>query len=161
MKWKKAFSLGIIVLCLLMLYGCYSKVETIESSTLTPTASTIDYSDPAAVFCKDGDCELQERLSAEFNEPCCCTIPSETPALATENKAVEAAKIKLAKQLQVEIGSISVFSLEKITWPDTCLGIQAPGENCSTVETPGFRVVFTVGNACYTYRTDLSGENIR
>ena len=79
----------------------------------------------------------------------------------SEKKAVEAAKIRLAKQLNIDQAAIDVYSWEKINWPDSCLGIPTQGKACSAVETPGFRVILTTGKSYYTYHTDLLGENIR
>jgi hypothetical protein len=74
---------------------------------------------------------------------------------------VEAAKIMLAGELNIEASQIMVFSLSPTTWPDSCLGLANQGEACSMVETPGFRVTLSAGEYNYTYHTDLTGENIR
>lgn len=79
----------------------------------------------------------------------------------SEKKTVEAAKIRLATQLNIDQTAIDVYSWEKINWPDSCLGIPTQGEDSSSVETHGFRVILTTGKSYYTYHTDLLGENIR
>jgi len=97
---------------------------------------------------------------------CAVSRTSEMPvptagAPRTENKAVEAAKVELARGLSVDPAQIRVDSLEQVSWPDSCLGIPTPGEDCSTIETPGFRVILQARDCHFTYHTDLSGENIR
>ncbi len=87
--------------------------------------------------------------------------PAATSVPMTENKAVEAARIELAGRLNVEADQISVFSLERIVWPDSCLAIPSPGEVCTPNETPGFRLILTVADSHFTYHTDLTGDNLR
>ncbi len=79
----------------------------------------------------------------------------------TENKAVEAARMELAKGLNVGTGQISVVSVERIIWPDACLGLPTPGETCGMVSTPGFRIILTVREKHFAYHTDLTGETLR
>jgi len=74
---------------------------------------------------------------------------------------VEATRILLAGELNIDSNEITVFKVQSISWPDSCLGLANPGEACSTVETPGFRVTLTAGKTNYMYHTDLTGENIR
>ena len=88
-----------------------------------------------------------------------CGPASQNPT--TENKAVEAAKILLARELKIATSQITVFSLKQMSWPDSCLGIPAQDEVCNPEVIPGFRVTLTAGETNYTYRTDLTGENIR
>ena len=132
---------------------------------------------PAAVYCKEQGYQLETRTAADGSQSAACIFPdgSEcdewaffrgecgpgTPEPKVENKAVEAAKIVLAKDLMVDISQISIFSLEKIIWPDSCLGIPGQGEICIPESTPGFRIIMTVGENHYTYHTDLTGENMR
>ncbi len=88
-------------------------------------------------------------------------VPTAKSAPMTDNKAVEAAKIELAGRLNVDARQISVFSLERIVWPDSCLAIPFPGEVCTPIETPGFRLILAAGDRHFTYHTDLTGENLR
>ncbi len=67
----------------------------------------------------------------------------------------------MAERLNVGAGQIGVFSLERIIWPDSCLGIPTPGETCRPISTPGFRVMLTFGERHFAYHTDLTGENLR
>lgn len=88
-------------------------------------------------------------------------VQAATSVPMTENKAVEAAKMQLAGRLNIDVGQITVFSLERIVWPDGCLAIPLPGEVCTPIETPGFRLILTVGDSHFTYHTDLTGDNLR
>ncbi len=83
------------------------------------------------------------------------------PAPGGQNKAVEAARIDLARHINVDAALLSAESVEPVWWPDSCLGIRRPDESCEPVRTPGFRVVLAAGEYRFIYRTDLSGENVR
>ncbi len=83
------------------------------------------------------------------------------PLLGGQNKAVEAARIDLARHINVDVALISVDTVEPRWWPNSCLGRPRPNEACATVRTPGFRVVLAAGEYRFIYRTDLSGENVR
>jgi len=174
MNTKTWISSWIIMLSVVMI-GCTKPMEI----TSTPSTGTgdVNLANPASGYCEKQGYTLEARVDSEGNQygVCIFTDGSEcdewayfrgecTPGRqnsATENKAVEAAKILLAKELTIETSQITVFQLQAITWPDSCLGVPAQGEACSTVETPGFRVTLTVGKTNYTYHTDLTGENIR
>jgi len=178
MNRKVVMILCVIVLCTLFLSGCTPQPEvTTPLGTTTPDISDISIANPAAVNCEKQGFRLEIRTDLDGNQYGVCIFPdgSECDEWAffrrecgpvptnptTENKAVEAAKILLATELNLETGQITVFSLKQMSWPDSCLGIPIEGEACNPLETPGFRVTLTAGKNNYTYRTDLTGENIR
>lgn len=174
MNTSKSFLLILIVLILLFL-GCSQPTEVVSPPIIEKTDVAI--ANPAEVYCEKQGYKVEVRTAADGSQSGACVFPDGTecdewaffrgeckPGAATpgvENKAVEVAKIFLASQLGIDASQVTVFSLEGITWPDACLGIPAQGEVCATVETPGFRVILTVGENHYTYHTDLTGENIR
>ncbi len=84
-----------------------------------------------------------------------------TPAPSAENKAVEATRIAVARQINVDPGLLTVESVQQVLWPDNCLAVPAAREICTPVETPGFRVVLAAGRYRFIYRTDLTGANVR
>jgi putative hemolysin len=164
-----------IVILSVLIIGCSGLTE------VTPTEITgttdVNIANPAAVYCEKQGYQLETRTDSAGNQygVCIFTDGSECDEWAyfrgecapggqnttTENKAVEAAKILLAEELTLDRSQITVFQLQAMTWPDSCLGLAEPGEACNTVETPGFRVTLTAGKTNYTYHTDLTGENIR
>jgi len=174
MNTKSLITACIIILSVVMI-GCTKQTE-ITSTPITGTEN-VNIANPAAVYCEKQGYTLEIRIDSEGNQYGVCIFPdgSECDEWAyfrgecapggqsqtTENKAVEAAEIKLAGELNIEASQITVFSLNPTTWPDSCLGLANQGEACSMVETPGFRVTLSAGENNYTYHTDLTGENIR
>lgn len=174
MDARKSFIVPLIVGVLLLL-GCRQPTEVV--STPITEKTDVGIANPASVYCEEQGYQIELRTAADGSQSGACVFPDGTecdewaffrgeckPKDATpsvENKTVEAAKIFLARQSGIDAGQITIYSLEQITWPDSCLGIPAQAEVCATVETPGFRVILTVGKDHYTYHTDLTGENIR
>ena len=70
---------------------------------------------------------------------------------------VAAARLHLAARLGLSVDAISTLSVEKVTWPDACLGIRSGGLFCAQVSTPGYRVTLEAEDGMYEYRTDLHG----
>lgn len=54
----------------------------------------------------------------------------------------------------------TVAEVENVLWPDACLGSAEPGELCSQVITPGYRIVIERVGGRTEYHTDLQG-NVR
>ncbi len=174
MNTKTLIISSIIILSMLMI-GCTKPTEV--TSTAITTTDSVAIANPASVFCEKQGYRLETRTESDGNQYGVCIFPDGTecdewayfrgecaPAgqePATENKAVEAAKIVLANELKIEANQITVFLLNPTTWNDSCLELANQGEACSMVETPGFRVTLSVGEYNYTYHTDLTGENIR
>ncbi len=166
-----------LAFCALLAVSCNFHVGPSKPGLNETPENDSKIPNPAAVNCQKNGYKLEIRTAADGSQSGVCIFPdgSECDEWAyfrgecgpdslnpnTENKAVEAVKILLAKQFNVEISQIAIFSLKQVNWPDRCLGLPEPGEVCKTVETPGFRVTLTVGENNYTYRTDLTGENIR
>ncbi len=174
MKPKTLLALGIILLSVLI--SSCTKPAEVTSTAITGTEESA-IANPAAVYCEKQGHQVEVRTDNVGDQYGVCIFPdgSECDEWAyfrgecapggqnptTENKAVEAAKILLANELKIDASQITVFQLQAITWPDSCLSLAKPGEACSIVETPGFRVTLTAGATNYTYHTDLTGEDIR
>jgi len=165
------------VACALLLVACTS-VSTPSAPVLTATPGKgANLANPASVYCDKQGYRLEMRTAADGSQSAVCIFPNgsecdewaylrgecgpDTATPKVENKAVEAAKIVLARQLNVDAGQITLVSLERVIWPDACLGIARQGEMCAFVQTPGFRVILTIGENRYIYHTDLTGESIR
>ena len=56
-------------------------------------------------------------------------------------------------------GGASIVSVERVSWPDSCLGLARPDEVCAQVITIGYRVVVSRDGKQLEYHTDLNGGN--
>lgn len=54
--------------------------------------------------------------------------------------------------------SITVSSVEAVTWPDGCLGLSRVGQACTEALVDGFRIELALGDGVYEVRTDLTGD---
>ncbi len=178
MKKKMSWALVLFVFWTLFISGC-TAISTPDHpvSTDTPEKNDVTVANPATVYCEKQGYLVETRTAADGSQSAVCIFPNGsecdewayfrgecrpgTLAPKTENKAVEAAKIFLARQLGLDASQITLFSLETIIWLDSCLGIPGQGEACNPKETAGFRVILTIGETHYTFHTDLTGENIR
>lgn len=66
----------------------------------------------------------------------------------------------LADDLMVDPALIQVLDFTGVAWPDACLGVPSPGEQCVQVLTPGWRVMMKVSGNVYELRTDYAGERV-
>jgi hypothetical protein len=82
--------------------------------------------------------------------------PTETPI-----PAAVAAQAALATKLGVAEDQITIVSVERVEWPDACLGAATEGELCAQVITPGYRIVLETGGKEYEAQTDESGQVVR
>jgi hypothetical protein len=78
-----------------------------------------------------------------------------------QEQVVEIVRSKLAAQLSVEAGAITVTSVENVLWRDACMDLAGPDEMCAMVITPGFKVVLTAEGVDYVFHTDETGGKIR
>jgi hypothetical protein len=100
---------------------------------------------------------------------CASTVEPPTPTpevfnpLPPEQRAFEAVREELARQLGLDPLVIQLVETTPVDWPDACLGLGLPGsgESCAQVLTPGFRVVVNAGGKPYEYRTDRDGSPVR
>ena len=53
--------------------------------------------------------------------------------------------------------SATLAAVERVSWPDTCLGAPRPGELCAQVVTPGYRVTVQRDSQRIEYHTSLTG----
>jgi len=82
------------------------------------------------------------------------------PGKTFVSAAVElAARQFLAKTLNVDLGSVTVVSVEAASWPDSCLGVPS-GRACILALTPGFKIVLAAGGKQYEVHSDATGQNL-
>jgi hypothetical protein len=72
---------------------------------------------------------------------------------------VDKAKEDLAFQLKVLPSEITIASLERVVWPDTCLGGPKHSRCGVVVDVPGHTIFFEVDGKLYEYHT--GGEYYR
>lgn len=75
-----------------------------------------------------------------------------------EPPVVTLAREDLAARLNMDVGDVSVLSIEPVEWPDTSLGNPQPGLLYLQVITPGYKLILEVGDFPYTYHTDLDAQ---
>ena len=80
----------------------------------------------------------------------------ENPAAAVENT-----RMLLGRQMHVDPATIEVVAAEAVEWPDACLGVSLPNEQCAQVLTPGAKLTFNVGDEEYVIHTDRDGYRTR
>jgi hypothetical protein len=78
----------------------------------------------------------------------------------TSEAAVEAARLRLAKNGMGNPGLISVVGITPTTWPDDCLGLPS-GTPCHLRATPGYSIELERDGQRYLFRTDQSGKQVR
>lgn len=66
----------------------------------------------------------------------------------------------LARRLSVVPGAVSVVSIEARTWPNSCLGLNAPGQACAANLVPGWLAVLR-GPDGREYRYRGAGERFQ
>jgi hypothetical protein len=82
-------------------------------------------------------------------------------SMETPNPAAAAAQAALAAKLGVPEGQITVVAVERVEWPDACLGAAGEEEMCAQVITPGYRIMLEVNGKQVEVHTDESGQTVR
>lgn len=90
---------------------------------------------------------------------CSAAGPVVVPPEAAE--AVEAARESLARDFGIDLSQADLFQVERVEWPDSCLGLGQPNETCALVVTPGWRVRLRMDDREIEVRTDDTGEQVR
>lgn len=68
---------------------------------------------------------------------------------------------KISETLGVALDSIQIQNVEKMDWPNSCLGLPEGNEVCTETITPGWLLTFNINNQEYKYRVDSTGTVIR
>jgi hypothetical protein len=103
-------------------------------------------------------------LTPQANPPASGATPG-VPAgtgLSTDLPPVVAlARTWLGGQLNLVDASIVLQNVERVEWPDTCLGVGQAGQGCAQVVTPGYRIIFYANGQSYEVRVDDTGRVLR
>ncbi len=91
--------------------------------------------------------------------------PIDTPTATMElpipyPAAVRAAIEKLSRESGISATDISLKAIQRVEWPDACLGMKTPGVMCAMIVTPGYRIILTARGRQYEYHTNLDGSSI-
>lgn len=68
---------------------------------------------------------------------------------------------QISETLGVASESIQIQNVEKMDWPNSCLGLPEGDEACAEVITPGWLLTFNIDNQEYRYRVDTTGTVMR
>jgi hypothetical protein len=108
-------------------------------------------------------------LGAALALVACSTSRSNIPATQANPALEEALPPDVALNVQNQIGetlgvpleSIQIQDVQKMDWPNSCLGLPEDNEVCAEVITPGWLLTFNIDNQVYRYRVDTTGTVIR
>lgn len=99
----------------------------------------------------------------------CATSSTDVPSTQV-NPALEDAlppdvaltiRNQISELLGVTVESIQIEKLEKMDWPDSCLGLPGADEACTEVITPGWLLTFNIDGQEYRFRANETGTVIR
>jgi len=68
---------------------------------------------------------------------------------------------QISQNLGVALEKIQITNVEKMDWPNGCLGLPQGDEVCAEVITPGWLLTFNIDGKEYKYRVDKTGTVIR
>lgn len=91
------------------------------------------------------------------------TALPENPALADALPPDVALTVQnqVSELLAVPAQNIQIQNVEKMDWPNSCLGLPEGDEVCAEAITPGWLLTFNVNGQEYRYRIDETGTVIR
>ena len=85
----------------------------------------------------------------------------ETPANVEFGPAALAARGDLAALLGLAPENVAILDVAASQWPDSCLGLGGPVENCAKQLTEGYQILMQAIGALFTYRTNADGAVVR
>jgi hypothetical protein len=68
---------------------------------------------------------------------------------------------QISQTLGVAIENMQITQVEKMEWPNGCLGLPQGDEVCTEAITPGWLLTFNIDGKEYKYRVDQTGTVIR
>jgi hypothetical protein len=97
------------------------------------------------------------------------TEPPPTPIPPTEAAPTADIKDEVADQLREAIatslatapGAVEFLYLERVTWPDACLGLAPQEQACAEVETPGYGGMIELDDLQYEFRAPEDVSRVR
>jgi hypothetical protein len=75
-----------------------------------------------------------------------------------EPLALDEARRSLSRRLGAPEAQVSIREVERVEWPNACLGAGGNEEICAEVITPGFRIVLEARGQEHVYHSDLQGK---
>jgi len=87
--------------------------------------------------------------------------PAGSGLTANTPPVVAVARTWLGQQLKTVESNVVLQNVERVTWPDTCLGMGSVGQGCAQVSTPGYRIIFYANGQTYEVRVDETGRTLR
>ncbi len=87
------------------------------------------------------------------------TMPEDVSQLPADVEQL--VKEELSMETGIPVEEIEVLDAEYTEWPDACLGLAEPDEQCAQVITPGWRVTVRAEGQEYVVRTDEFGTTVR
>jgi hypothetical protein len=90
-------------------------------------------------------------------------VPQVNPTLAEVIPPDVALKVQntVSEALSVPLENIQLQNIEKMDWPNSCLGLPQGDEVCAEAITPGWLLTFNINDQQYQYRVDSTGTVIR
>jgi len=68
---------------------------------------------------------------------------------------------QISQNLGVAVANIKITNVEKMDWPNGCLGLPQGDEVCTEAITPGWLLTFNIDGKESKYRVDKTGTIIR
>jgi hypothetical protein len=102
-------------------------------------------------------------LLAACGGPGVVESPLPTPQVLppAQQRAFEASRDALAKELGVAPATIQLVQVTPQDWPDGCLGLGGAAESCLAAITPGYLVTLEAGGEQYEVRTNQDATAVR
>jgi hypothetical protein len=75
--------------------------------------------------------------------------------LAWQPSVVLQARREFARLFGGQPSAIMTLGVDRVEWPDSCLGVRSASSACAAGSTPGFRIVLRHANTTAYYHTDL------
>jgi hypothetical protein len=73
---------------------------------------------------------------------------------------VARAKSFLADKLNINNEPIQIVDVQRVQWPDTCLGVQQAGIMCAMHVVDGFKITLSANGQSYEVHSNLDGSQI-
>ena len=86
--------------------------------------------------------------------------PTVTNQGGMDTLPVAKAKSFLADKLNINNEPIQIVDVQRVQWPDTCLGVQQPGIMCAMHVVDGFKITLSANNQSYEVHSNLDGSQI-
>jgi len=87
-------------------------------------------------------------------------IPTTSGQGGMDTLPVARAKSFLADKLNINNEPIQIVNVQRVQWPDTCLGVQQPGIMCAMHVVDGFKITLSANGQSYEVHSNLDGSQI-